>query len=520
MKNNVAGKIDRAIALYRTGDLQRAEKIYKKILKHDADNHNVLRLLGMLKNQRGNRRAAKKLIKKAIAINSSVPAYYNNLGEIYRVGQEYSKAIVSYRKAISLNARYAQAYNNMGCALQEINRGEDAVDSFKLAIQNSKNYAAAYNNLGAAYQQLGQLKSAVRSYEMAIQIQPDYAEAHHHLSAIKKYKQGDLQINIMEELFKRSEADDFNRMHLCFALAKAYDDLEQYDESFNCLEKGNRLRSKRLNYNIDSDRKMIAKIKKIFSARSPVLDIKSDGNGSLEPFFVVGMMRSGTSLVEQILASHSSVYGAGELETMGKLAKPMLSIFTDHNISLDQVNLFHNMINRVHDDYLDALSELTTSERIITDKMPVNFLWIGFILSAFPDAKIIHLKRDPVATCWSIYKHYFSGGGNGYAYDMGDLAEFYKLYVGLMSFWRKQFSSNIYDISYESLTENQEEESRRLLEFCGLEWEERCLDFHKTKRAVKTASAEQVRKKMYKGSSEAWKKYEKHLYPLISNLGY
>ena len=223
-------------------------------------------------------------------------------------------------------------------------------------------------------------------------------------------------------------------------------------------------------------------------------------------------MRSGTSLVEQILSTHSEVYGAGELEDMGKIIGPQLSSCSDGSLK------FENFIRGIHEDYYAVLRELNVSEKIVIDKMPINFLWIGFIISAFPNAKIVHLSRDPVATCWSIYKNYFSGSGNGYAYDMNDLAAYYKLYIDLMVFWKERYSDRIYDLHYESLTENQEQETRKLLDYCGLKWEERCLDFHKTKREVKTVSAIQVRKKMYKGSSEVWKRYKKHLTPLINGL--
>ncbi len=150
--------------------------------------------------------------------------------------------------------------------------------------------------------------------------------------------------------------------------------------------------------------------------------------------------------------------------------------------------------------------------------MPLNFRWIGFILTAMPEAKVINLQRDPVATCWSVFKHYFSSKGTGYAYDLVDVAEYYKMYVSLMDFWRARFPNKIYDLDYEALTENQEEETRKLLKYCNLGWEDQCLEFHKTKRAVKTASSFQVRQAMYKGSSDAWRKYEAHIQPMLQAL--
>ena len=172
----------------------------------------------------------------------------------------------------------------------------------------------------------------------------------------------------------------------------------------------------------------------------------------------------------------------------------------------------------IRENYLDVLSGLNVPEKIIIDKMPLNFRYIGFILTAFPEAKILHMNRDPMATCWSIYKYYFNG--NSYSYNQEDLAGYYGLYKDLMSFWSKLFPNKIYDVCYEDLTIAQEVETRKLLEYCELEWDENCLNFYKNKTAMKTTSALQVRQKIYQGSSEVWKKYEAYLQPLIKGLNY
>ena len=172
----------------------------------------------------------------------------------------------------------------------------------------------------------------------------------------------------------------------------------------------------------------------------------------------------------------------------------------------------------IRQQYLDALSRLDVPENVITDKLPLNFRFIGFILLAFPEAKIVHLKRDARATCWSNYQCFFTNKENGFSYNLDDLAGFYGLYVELMDFWHQLFPGKIYDICYEDLTTNQEEETRKLLEYCELDWDENCLNFHKNPRVVKSASSLQVRQKMYQGSSEAWKKHEAYLEPLIKAL--
>jgi len=451
----------------------------------------------------------------------------NVFGAALQVQGKLQEAVQAFDKAIRLKPGFAEAYCNRGNALKELGQLESAVARYESAVANydkairlKPDFAEAYYNRGNALKDLGQLEEAVTSYDKAIQLKPDFAMAHRNLSNLKEYKTGDTQIELIESLLTDSEPNEADRAELCFALAKAYEDLGEYDKSFSHLQDGNRLRKKELRYNIEVDRRVFSEIRESFTARCLAPDVAPDENASIQPLFIVGMLRSGTSLVEQILVSHTEVHGAGELETMNQLVDPILSNFRDENVSQDKRKISTVEIDSVRSAYLETLTALDVPEKIITDKMPLNFRWIGFILSAFPAAKIIHVNRDPRATCWSIYKHYFPTEGNGYAYDMEDLAGFYKLYIDLMSFWRERYPNSIYDLCYEDLTENQEEETRKLLAFCDLKWEEQCLDFHKTKRVVKTTSATQVRKKMYKGSSETWRNYENHLQSLINDLGY
>jgi len=360
------------------------------------------------------------------------------------------------------------------------------------------------------------LIDAINHYEQALKCNPNYAEAHKNLSSLKNYKNGDPQILLMQEAVSNPEITDKDRKYLCFALAKVNEDLDNKDDLFNYLNEGNRLRKEELGYSIEYDRKEFATIKEIFSIQHPVVDITNLSEQSkIQPIFIVGMPRSGTTLVEQILASHSKVYGAGEQDTLRKLASKLLSKHSTKAIQQHKSPFSKDTITSIRKEYLATLSSLDVPERIITDKMPDNFKWIGLILSALPEAKIIHLIRDARATCWSNYKSYFTRKGIGFAYDFSDLAEYYQLYSDLMRVWHQHYPEKIYDLCYEELTENQEEETQKLLHYCGIDWEEQCLAFHENNRPIITLSALQVRQKMYQGSSEAWKKYENYLQPLI-----
>ncbi len=264
-------------------------------------------------------------------------------------------------------------------------------------------------------------------------------------------------------------------------------------------------------YDFSSARAPFSKIKSTFSEDVPALSVFEEYEGAKgqQPIFILGMPRSGTTLVEQILASHSQVYGAGELVLLGQIV---------NTVEWNSTQLSPNQLQSIRKSYFSGLTKIGVSERYITDKMPLNFLRIGFIFAATPEAKIIHVKRDARATCWSNFKHYFTRKGTGFAYDLQDVAEYYKMYIDLMAYWHEKFPGRIYDLNYEALTEHQEDETHKLLKYVGLTWEDQCLEFHKTEREVRTASATQVRQKMYQGSSEEWRKYEKHLEPMIESL--
>ena len=236
---------------------------------------------------------------------------------------------------------------------------------------------------------------------------------------------------------------------------------------------------------------------------------KSVEAASHKPIFILGMPRSGTTIVEQIISSHSQVHGAGELLILHRLAVPL---------DLGEQPINSDNILKLRKAYLNELGKVSAGSNFVTDKMPQNFQYIGLILKALPEAKIIHVQRDPAATCWSNFRYFFSAGGLGYAHNLDDLSQYYKLYVELMDFWSEKYPDSFYQIDYEYLTENQEAETRRLIDYLELDWEDSLLNFHNSGRHIATASSNQIRKKMYINSSLEWKKYETHLHQLAIDL--
>lgn len=440
-------------------------------------------------------------------------AHYNyaiSLGHMKRTDE----AILSLRSAVKADPNYAEAHNNLGNFQKDQSKMEEAISSYLRAIAIKPDFVTAYANAGKCYNYLGQQDKAIACYEKAIEIEPDLITLHLQLGKLIKYKAGDPRIEKLESVLENYEGEDKTEVLLNFGLAKAYEDSGDVDTTFDYLSAGNRLRKEQKKYTTQMDADLMSDIKSYFPADVPAT--KARPANSKSTIFIVGMPRSGTTLTEQILASHSKVFGAGEMSAMGDIMKPELTAFAE----IKDRRLDDALRNTIRATYLDALGRLNVPENIIVDKMPLNFLWVGFILAAFPNAKIINLNRDPVATGWSIFKYNFSSSGNRYAHDLRDIGEFYNLYKDMMVFWREKFPGKIYDLNYEALTEDQEGETRKLLEYCGLDWEAGCLNFHESSRVVKTVSSTQVRKKMYKGSSQAWRKYEKHLGPLLDALDY
>ena len=424
---------------------------------------------------------------------------YNIAGASNAGLMQFDAAIDSYKQALKIKPNYAEAYNNMGVALKEKGDLDAAIDSYKQALKIKPNYAEAYNNMGNILKDKGDLDAAITSYKQALKIKPDYAEAYRNLSTINRYKEHDEHFLKMQSLCQSSSVSDEQRCHLNFALSKASEDLNEISQSFNYLKIGNELRKKILSYDIKQDIELFSQLKKSY----PSIALQSVVESSdLKPIFILGMPRSGTTLVEQIVSSHSEVTGAGELSYVSKFGDP---------IARGAIKPNTKMILEFRQRYIEALKKRSDGRSIVTDKMPQNFLYVGLIFSAFPDAKVIHVNRDPAATYWSNYKHYFIDKALGYCYDLDDTVTYFGLYTDLMQFWLGHYGDRIYNLNYDNLTINQDDETRKLIEYLELEWENDCLSPQHNKRSVRTASQQQVRQKVYQGSSQQWRKFEPYL---------
>jgi tetratricopeptide (TPR) repeat protein len=503
-------------ALRNMGKLDEAVASYHKALATKPEFAEAHNNLGNALTDLGRLEDAVVSYRKALAVKPNFAEAHSNLGNALQNLGKLDKAVASFHKALSIKPDYAEAHNNLGNALTDLGRPEDAVNSFRKALAIKPDSAAVHNNIGNALRDLGKLDEAVASYHKALDIKPDFAEARRHMARIKKYSEYDEDIRAMEQAYAKSAIKDEQRMHLAFSLGKAFEDLHQYDKAFDFFAEGNSIKRGSYSYSIDDHGNFFKKLEEVFD---PFLFAKHQGTGcdDVTPIFILGMPRSGTTLVEQILASHRQVHGAGELRTLRQIVYSYFDKGKDVRFPESVRQVDSADFERSGVEYIQAIRKHSPDTRFITDKMPENFKYIGLIKLMLPDAKVIHCRRDPADTCLSIFKTLFTAK-HEYAHDLGELGRYHNFYRGLMEHWRSAIPGFIHEVQYEDMVADQAGQTRTLLEYCGLEWDDACLEFHKLDRPVMTASAEQVRRPIYRDSVQLWKRYETQLAPLLESF--
>jgi len=506
--------LQNGLAHHQAGRLQEAEAIYQSILQEQPQHPDALHFLGVIAHQVGKHEIAVNLIENAIKINPNVPDFYNNCGEAYRALNRNDLALIRYEQALAIKPDFAVVHGNLGIALHDLGRQNEAIACYQQALAIMPDYAEAHNNLGAALQDLGRRDEAIVCYEQAIVFKPNYAAAHRHLAMIKPKQE---QIPIIEKLLTDPIVSEEDAMHYHYALGNVFNDTKSYTQAFEHYLQANTLKRNTITYDLQNYSTFIDRLINAYST-SYSQDKTTGGSDSELPVFIVGMPRSGTTLVEQIISSHSQVYGAGELNSFERIEKVITKQFEVSSPYPECLPLCNDsIIEKYSAGYLKELEDYSQEATRITDKMPGNFIRIGLIKTLFPRARIIHCQRNALDTCTSIFLNYFENG-HTYSFDLIELGQYYLEYERLMAYWHSLFPDEILNVQYEYLVESQETVSRQLIKHLGLEWDEKCLDFHLNERTVDTTSSLQVRKPIYKNSINRWKQYEKHLTPLIGIL--
>jgi tetratricopeptide (TPR) repeat protein len=490
------------VTLQQQGKLDEAIAAYDKALSFRPDYAESYNNMGNVLQRQGKLDQAIAAYDKALSFKPDYASPHNNMGNALKAQGKLNEAIAAYDKALTLKPDYAEAYHNMGNVLQTQGKLDEAITAYDKAISLKPDYGSAYNNMGSILQAQARFAEAIAAYNKALSIKPDYSEVHKNVSKLIKYRSNDHQISQVDALLNRSDLKEADQCLLRYTYAKMNEDLGSFDAAYNNYVIGGTLRKKLLAYDIAKDRAIFSSIREVASSINGFHFTLPNAKSTHTPIFILGMPRSGTTLVEQIISCHSQVHGAGELNFLDRFgssiargAKPL----TTDNITMLRIK------------YLKELGRISNGHQFVVDKMPQNFFYVGLIFKVFPEAKIIHVKRDPAATCWSNFKHYFSENGLGFSYDLSDTVQYFNLYQDLMNFWDNLYPDQMYHLDYDQLTVEQEPKTRQLIKHLGLDWEDSCLSPHKNKRSVRTASQQQVREKIYSRSSEAWRKFEPYL---------
>lgn len=486
-----------------------AEVLYHEILADEPEHSEANLGLASLLMSLGRAPEAVDPLQAAVRVRPENLDARLQLAQVLRGLQRNEEALMHYESATSLNPGLPGVWCNLGNIYRELVRPEEAERCLLKAIELQPDLPEALYNLGSLRSEQGRVDEAVAYFRRAIRCRPDYFKAYRNLSATKKFTELDDEVQTMQVLYTRNTGNNFAIMQLGFALGKAFEDLGEPAKAFQYWSAANRAQRKLSPYSVSHDIAEMRAMRQIFDAER----FNSRDGASrpdLVPVFVLGMPRSGTSLTEQILASHSAVFGAGELETVRQLAwEAVGGRFPDELARLETERW-----KELGEKYLDSIGRAANGLPFVVDKMPRNFQHIGIISMMLRDARIIHCRRDPMDVGLSCFKHHFLAHGLDYSCDLDDLGAYYRHYEALMGYWNRVIPEKIYEMRYEDLVANPEQQIRNLLAWCRIPFEESCLDFHRNRRMVATASATQVRQPIHQGAVQRWKNYERDLEPL------
>jgi tetratricopeptide (TPR) repeat protein len=474
-------------------------------------------LLGMIAAEHGQIAKALPLIDRALASSPQNTEYLAQKARCLVLQQRDAEALATATRALATGTGSAPVLDTIGVVLSKAGAHDLAIKAFEQAVKLQPREPQFHFNMAASQQFVGNFEGSEKSYETAIGLRPDFYRAHWALTELTTATQERNHIERLERLLQAAPPDADANLYLCHALAKEHEQLGRYATAFEFWEQGKQLKRPSSRFTIEDYGALFAATTEICSAE--FMQSGPPGFDSDEPIFVVGMPRTGTTLVERILASHDDVFAAGELNEFGLCVKRMTGT-TSPNVldekTIEKVGaLDFTTLGR---SYVESTRPRTGHTRHFIDKLPPNFFYAGLIARALPRAKIICLRRHPLDTCLSNYRQLFSLNAPyyNYAYDLMDTGRYYLMFDKLIKHWQSVLSNNFLVIEYEAITQDIEKESRRLLDFCELSWNPKVLRFHQSDTPVATASAVQVRNPIHTGAVHRWKQYRDQLQPLIA----
>jgi tetratricopeptide (TPR) repeat protein len=508
------------------GLYQQAHQQLMLILQQDKYFADAYFLLAMIASAHHNVAKAIALIKQADALSPNNVEYLSQLAKHYALENNHVQALhfaelaanlmneltgkANTQSTAKIGAKSSLTLDTLGVAYSQMGLHEKAVNFFKEAVAINDKNPNYFFNLGASLKFIGDFDEAKIAYEKTISIAPNYYKAHAALTGLGGISKEANHILRLEQLFSQAQQAD-DKLHIGHALAREYEALKDFDNAFYYLDTAKKLKLNQLNYSIDEDKRLFTSLMNYFDNVEPPVTQGFDNN---EAIFVVGMPRSGTTLVERIISQHTDVTSAGELQHFGLLFKKMSQTTSHRVIDADTIRAVKNIdFTALGKAYIESTRVITGKTAKFVDKMPLNVLYVGFILHALPKAKIICLDRNPLDTIVSNFRQLFAVNQSyySYAYDLESTTEFYALFRELAALWLALFPDNFYLINYETLVNDPVNEAKKLIDFCDLPWQEHCVNIDQNSAPVATASALQVRSPINNRSIGNWKKYDRYL---------
>ena len=501
----------------RNADPQSAEMIYREILGKDPDHSEAARLLAGIAVQNQRYRDAEIFLKQAVRAAPDYARAWVDLVGVQREMEHFEDALESAKQVLRLAPENAESFVVYASAIGMAGDHEEAIRAYTKALDIAPDRPAALCGMAHHQKTLGQTDAAIESYRKAIVVRPDHAEAYWSLANLKTFRFDDAEVEAMERLLERDDLPDESRAQLNNALGLEHESRRDYGRAFKHFRDCNGIRRRNETYDPMETESTYDRIIEMFT---PEFIAKNAGapDTDVTPIFVVGLPRSGSTLIEQILASHSAVDGTHELGDLSRAVRASWHRKRSRSRFPEALSEFGlKQWQRIGEHYLERTERYRSGAPFFVDKNPNNFVYAGVLKLAIPNAKIIDARRHPLDSCLGSYKQLFASG-QPFTYDVTELAEFYLQYQRLMDHWHSVLPGFVLEVQYEQVVADLEGQVRRMLDFCGLPFEDACLRFHETERAVKTASSEQVRRPIYSSSVNLWRNYEPFLGELVHIL--
>ena len=489
---------------------RKAEDAFKKVLIEDGNNIDALRFMGILAFKSGNHDIAEAMLTKALKLDPTYSLAWANLAQVFSVTGQLDKAKKSFKNILNMTPKNGLIWAEYGTVLTKLANYKEGRDAYLKALEFKPDSPRVHLSLGHVYKTMGEIDNSIDSYKNTILQNNLSGEAYWSLANLKTYSFSENEIKDMEETLK-GDMSDIERSQMYFALGKAYEVKKDFDKSFKNYYEGNKVKKGLIKYSSNDTTDNTKRILDFFNQEN-IQKLAKSSTKDRDPIFVLGMPRSGSTLVDQIISSHSKVDGTQELPNIIKIAAE-LNTNNQNNYPEVLKELDDSKLSNLGKDYISETAWARDSAPFFIDKMPNNFIHIGLIKTILPNAKIIDTRRDPMDTCFSCFKQFFARG-QLFTYSLEDLGNYYTDYIRAMNHWHNVYGKDIYTIHYDNVINETEETIRELIDYCELPFEKECLEFYNSSRPVKTPSAEQVRQPIYKSGLNYWKNYEKHLLPL------